>query len=371
MSERGNLFLRFLDFWAGIPLVLLTVPLRKLVRRQIPQNPTRICILCQAAIGDLLLLSGLLHSLQNKFPAAKLDLILSPANADAASLLEPWHQVHVFSIKRPDKIISMLRKQKYDLLIDSSQWARLGAIISNCSGASCTVGFESPGQYRHYGFDLPVRHQNMIHEKDNFIALGKVLWPDLQGDCALRLKKMESGFGSMVSNPLICFHMWPSGIKRHLKEWPEASWKELANKFLDAGYTILLTGGAADKFRTEKFISLNFSAEERIKSIAGITTLEETASLIKRSEALISVNTGIMHLGALLGVPTVGLHGPTNPVRWGPIGKKCKALLPQKGINAYLDLGFEYPAKATNNLRYLPITLVLDALEELGIKLKL
>lgn len=369
MSERGNGFLRFLDFWAGIPLVFLTASLRKFARRKIPKSPERICILCQGAMGDLLLLSGLINALHDKFPAACLDLLLSHTNAGAASLLYHIHNVHVFSIKRPDKIILFLRRQNYDLLIDSSQWARLGAIISNCSASSCTIGFNTSGQYRHFGYDVKVKHHKGVHETENFLTLGKKLWPDLRGECSLRIGGAGGEFGSDLAGRMICLHMWPSGIKRYLKEWPREYWADLAVRLLDAGYTVILTGGKEDKEKTEKFMRDNFSSSERIFSLSGQATLAETARVISRCAALVSVNTGIMHMGALAGIPTVGLHGPTNPLRWGPVGKKCKALLPQSGVNAYLHLGFEYPANAPYTLSHLPVSLVLQALASLGIKI--
>jgi lipopolysaccharide heptosyltransferase II len=37
----------------------------------------------------------------------------------------------------------------------------------------------------------------------------------------------------------------------------------------------------------------------------------------------VSNDTGIMHLGAAIGVPTVGLFGPNTPRHWAPIGRRA------------------------------------------------
>ena len=74
-----------------------------------------------------------------------------------------------------------------------------------------------------------------------------------------------------------------------------------------------------------------------------------------------------MHLAALAGAPTVGLHGPTNPLRWGPVGRHVRALLPHKGPYAYLNLGFEYPRPFKPCLDSLPVEDVADALHSLGL----
>ena len=89
--------------------------------------------------------------------------------------------------------------------------------------------------------------------------------------------------------------------------------------------------------------------------------------MFSRATAVVSVNTGTMHLAALAGAPTVGLHGPTNPLRWGPVGRHVRALLPHKGPYAYLNLGFEYPRPHTSCLDSLPVEDVVDALHSLSL----
>ena len=59
---------------------------------------------------------------------------------------------------------------------------------------------------------------------------------------------------------------------------------------------------------------------ELIKSIipevintTGKFTLGETAALLNRCRLLIANDSGPLHLGAAIGIPTIGLFGPTNP----------------------------------------------------------
>jgi ADP-heptose:LPS heptosyltransferase len=46
-------------------------------------------------------------------------------------------------------------------------------------------------------------------------------------------------------------------------------------------------------------------------------TLPALAGCLQMAAAVVSVNTGVMHLAALLGCRVVSLNGPTNAVRWG------------------------------------------------------
>ncbi len=75
-----------------------------------------------------------------------------------------------------------------------------------------------------------------------------------------------------------------------------------------------------------------------------------------------------MHLGALVGAPTIGLHGATNPQRWGPVGPRCISLVPHKGEFGYLNLGFEYPPGAQTAMQWLPVEDVIKALDNLDVK---
>lgn len=367
MSGRANHLLRFLDRWLGIPIALLSAFPRKIHSSSPPDKLEKICVLCQGAIGDLLLLSALTEALRHKFPKLKIDLILSESNSQAASLIPHINSWKAFSIKRPDKIIRQIRKEKYDLLIDSSQWARLGALVSNLSGAKCTVGFKTSGQWRHFGYDIKVLHSCQKHEKDNFLALGKAIWQDLAGECTLQIPSDTKIPLKLQNEKYICLHMWPAGIKSWLKEWPQVYWHELAERLMRSGYRICLTGGPSDRARSEIFAGSFAEAKGKLDILAGRCDLCQTAAILQKAAALVTVNTGIMHLGALLGTLTVALHGPTNPLRWGPLGTNAISLLPKIGQQAYLNLGFEYPENAKNNLNGISVQAVLEALKSLGL----
>jgi ADP-heptose:LPS heptosyltransferase len=55
--------------------------------------------------------------------------------------------------------------------------------------------------------------------------------------------------------------------------------------------------------------------------------LEELALALAGCRAFVGCDSGITHLAAMVGIPTLALFGPTDPCRWGPIGKKASILL--------------------------------------------
>ena len=365
MGERGNLLYRAMDKWLGIPLTALSACCRPL-RGKPPHTPKRIGLLCLGAIGDLLLFSGLPVALRRRWPEARLELLVTRGNAAAVPLVPAIDDFAAFALRDVPGMIAHLRRKRYDVLFDSSQWARLGTHICNFSGAGCTVGFATDGQYRSLGYDVKVRHSNERHEAANFLALGQGLWPELHGEPTLRLPTSPPREAlPLVAEKTVFLHMWPSGVKSWLRQWPAGHWADLARHLLDRGCTVYLSGSPADASGNAAFLERWFPGETGIRSLAGSLGLPSLAWLLARAHAVVSVNTGIMHLAALAGAPTIGLHGPTNPLRWGPVGRQTASLLPRAGRMAYLNLGFEYPPDACD-LRHLPVADVLDTLAGWG-----
>lgn len=383
MAERGSVLKRRLDLWLGVPLVTTLGLVRRLAPRPVRPDPLEssatvrtVAVLCFGAIGDLLLTSALLDGLRHAMPHARICMVISQGNAPALPLVPHIDASAVFPVGQVHHIVRHVRTLKADLLIDTTQWARLGALVASLSGARCTIGFDTPGQYRAAPYDIRVPHRNDRHEVDNLLALGSVVFPGLSGVPSVRLPAQFPP--APCPAPYVILHMWPSGLLAHLKEWPGECWQNLAEYCTRAGFHVLFTGSPADAPRTGELVRTVRAAmsgtplADMVHDMSGRICLTDLAPLLAGAAATVSVNTGIMHLAALTGCPTVGLHGPTNPLRWGPLGPRTRALLPDPAPGsriAYLNLGFEYPPDADDCLRRLCPDTVVAALRELGLPL--
>ena len=92
------------------------------------------------------------------------------------------------------------------------------------------------------------------------------------------------------------------------------------------GWTTVLTGGRNDIDKSAFLAGELGNGGVQVTDLAGTCSLAQTAALIQRADAVVSVNTGIMHMAAALGTPVVGLDGPTSSLRWGTRGitrSKC------------------------------------------------
>jgi heptosyltransferase III len=250
------------------------------------------------------------------------------------------------------------------VLIDYGTWPRMNALLTALAGARFTAGFKTPNQDRHFAYDYSAEHSAERHEVENQRALLGFLGPTEKWDLSLQIPDATDFNPPVPSQSFVVFHAWASGTGKRLKEWPLEHWKELGMRIANKISGIVMTGSPRDASDTD---SLADSVRKHISnvpviSVAGSYSLAQTACLLRTARAVVSVNTGIMHLAALLGVPTIGLHGPTNPARWGPYGPQTVSLVPDQGEYAYLNLGFEFPPTAQPCLQYLPPGKVATAL---------
>ncbi len=344
-GERGSNLLRVLDRGLGVPLVWSLGALRARPAPA-PRAPTRVGALACAAIGDTMLLGAVLRDLRDAYPRASLVLFAGRSNAAGARLLAVADQVVELPITRPLQACRALRRFDLDLLIDFSQWHRISAVLAHCARARCKIGFRTSGQYRHYVYDLCVDHSCGQHELENFRDLVRPL-----GVAPRRLPSLPERAGrasaierALATRPYVVFHLWPSGYRSHLKEWPVPKWLELGRQIGRAGLPIVLTGAPCDREKNEQVIALATKRECGAGWVnAAGCSLGETAAILRRSRLTVSVNTGVMHLAAAAGAAVIGLHGPTSALRWGPIGPRAIAVSAQGADCGYLNLGFEYP----------------------------
>ena len=90
-----------------------------------------------------------------------------------------------------------------------------------------------------------------------------------------------------------------------MKRWPLSHWKELINLKSETRFVVL--GGPADTF-CEKLVQV---APERVSNLAGKLSLIESCYAVSKANALVSADTGLIHVADILGVKGLSLVGPT------------------------------------------------------------
>jgi ADP-heptose:LPS heptosyltransferase len=114
------------------------------------------------------------------------------------------------------------------------------------------------------------------------------------------------------------------GATQERKRWPEERFAVLGDQLAaEWGCRVAIFGGPGDEDLADRILR---SMESPAINLAGRLRLGETAAALRRCEIVISNDTGPLHMASALGVPVVGLFGPTSPNQFGPRGARHAVL---------------------------------------------
>jgi heptosyltransferase-1 len=106
------------------------------------------------------------------------------------------------------------------------------------------------------------------------------------------------------------------------KRWPARYWIELARHLVAAGYLPVLPWSDAGERATAEAVA----AAAPPALVFPRCGLEQISGLIAASRLVVGGDTGLLHLAAAFGVPTVSLFASTSPDLVGPLGPADRVL---------------------------------------------
>ena len=359
--RRKKIF-RFFDRYFGIPLVLLLALFTRRKRRLPIEDIQNILFIKLAAIGDAILLIPALRKLKNSFPNARITFMCSDINLSVIEKIPYVDKIincRVYDfVKNPFnfyRFVKELRKTKYEVVIDAGQWERINSIITLFTRRDYSIGFRTKGQWKHVVNDAVVAHSRTKHEVENFMDLliplgivpisGEYKYDDLQLEYFLQPedRQFRDKFwreNGLESKTVICFHPG-CGENGRPREWALENYIYVGKRLheYDKNIVILITGTNFERYLCDP---LHEALKDYSINTAGKFTLEQSAALIERADLMLCSNTGILHVSTCVGTRTIGLHGPTNPVKWGAYNKRAITIQSTKFCSPCLYLGHEY-----------------------------
>ena len=111
------------------------------------------------------------------------------------------------------------------------------------------------------------------------------------------------------------------------KCWPISSFAAVIKRLWQQNHPVLLLEGPADTERLRGLLQLLSSPpmSEMLKILTN-TPLLDVARHLRQCKLYLGNDSGITHLAAMLGVPTVAIFGPSDPAVWQPVGPSTKVL---------------------------------------------
>ncbi|HWI56287.1 MAG TPA: lipopolysaccharide heptosyltransferase II [Bacillota bacterium] len=219
--------------------------------------------------------------------------------------------------------LQWIRAQSFDWVIDLQCLTRSGAFAWLANGA-LTVGLDEPREGARGYYDLIARRPSFYtHAVDWYLSVLPLLgvpadppfeWlpPQKKVAEALRQKWPLDQARWIVLQP---------GARWLNKRWPVEHFADLVQRgaaALPAAYRFAVLGGAEDAPLGERICR---AAPQRCLDLTGKLSLLEMIECLRLSEAMVTNDTGPMHVAAALGKPVVALLGPTEPCRTGPYGQ--------------------------------------------------
>ncbi|KAB8310521.1 ADP-heptose--LPS heptosyltransferase RfaF [Erwinia endophytica] len=151
-----------------------------------------------------------------------------------------------------------------------------------------------------------------------------LLWPALAVSAEEKLTTAAE-FDLVAVRPAMGF--CPGAEFGPAKRWPHYHYAALAQKLINDGYQIVLFGSGKDKDTGEQIRqSLPEDVRQYCRNLAGETTLEQAVVLLAHCRAVVSNDSGLMHIAAALGRPLVALYGPSSPDFTPPLSDKARVI---------------------------------------------
>lgn len=306
----------------------------------------RVLIVKRSSLGDVVLALPVACALRDRYPDAHIAWVVESRFADVVlghPALDEVILVNRQYLGKPLELIrewwrmrGELRRRRFDWTIDL-QGLFKSAMLLPCSGAARRIGRAEHRRelsYLLYNERSPLQPEN-LHAVNRYLEVAEYLGCDISrprfdlpvqpgslewADAVIRDAAMPP------DRPLVGLN---AGTSHARKCWPPERFVEVANAVGDVNWVVLggpdekdLAYGIADQIRGPNVVT------------AGRTDLPKLVAMLSRLDAVISGDTGPMHISAALGVPVVALFGPTNPATNGPFGPRHRVLAPRAAAEA-------------------------------------
>ncbi len=279
-------------------------------------QPSSILIIRPGGIGDAALLIPAILAVRGTFPAAKITVLAEYRNVAVFQMCPAVDRVLLYD--RPSEFMAALR-DSYDVVIDSEQWHRLSAVVARLTRAPVLIGFGTNERARLFTHSMSYDQDD--YEADSFARLLAPLGVTLGGLPERFLvvpddvKRIIAGLLSGIDQGRFVTMFPGASIKE--RRWGSGKFRRLAELLSVFGLTVVVVGGREDIGQGEAIVSGGLGL-----SLAGRTTLPETAAIIEKSALLVSGDSGVLHIAVGLGKPTVSLFGPGRAEKWAPRGER-------------------------------------------------
>ena len=294
-------------------------------------------------MGSILLLIPGLKEFKKAHPDCHITVVTLAQNRELASMIPELDSIETLDfqngllvfLSQTALLIKKFRAKQFDIVFDLEFFTRFSAIFSFLCRGSQRVGFHDRSSFRGNLHHVEIPFNSYWHGTDTFTyaflqkkglkVLPATPWikvPELDQRTIEHLF-LERGWLGTNRQPIVCINpnAGPLGLERR---WPSAHFRQLISMLLaQTSLRIVIIGSLSDRSYDEEIVASfmeQSSHRERLFLSAGQLNLAQLAAMISISDLLVSNDSGPLHLGVAVGIPTISLFGPETPVLYGPQG---------------------------------------------------
>ena len=294
--------------WVVLPLAATKIAVSAIGRRRVaPRAPERVLIAHDLLLGDTIMLTPLLAKCRERLPSADIVMTCMPAYSGLYAMRPYGVRVVPYDPRDIRSLRTLRSEAAFDLALipgdNRYSW------LARSLGARWVVGFS--------GGDAPYKDWP-VDELRSYPDV-PTAWADLvagliDGPPPARYRPADwpappADAFDAPAEPYCVIH---AGASSALKQWPPDRWSEVAHRLTSLGLRIVLSAGPGEAHLLDEI-----DAPRAHQRFAGNLSLPQMWHLLERARLLIVPDTGIAHLGRLVGVPTLALFGPGSAMLCG------------------------------------------------------
>jgi ADP-heptose:LPS heptosyltransferase len=327
--------------------------------RRVTGRVERIAVFRALMLGDLLCAVPALRALRAGFPQAQITLVGLPWARALVQRLGRYVDGFIdfpgwpglpetrCDVRALPDFLAQVQARRFDLALQMHGSGAIANPLVACFGARHSAGFHAREASRPKDDGaLFVEWPEQGHEIDRLLALtdalgaprrGRQLEFPLQGDDRRALREVWPAIDD--GGPYVCVH---AGAQLASRRWPLERFAQVADAIAQAGRRVVLTGGVPESALAD---ALAACMRHEPVNLVGRTSLWMLGALIEGAERVVCNDTGVSHIAAALGRPSVVVSCGADVARWAPLDREQHQVLWQPMACrpcAYAECPFEH-----------------------------
>lgn len=300
-------------------------------------KPRRYLIVGPSWVGDMVMAQSLFITLKQNHPDCSIDVL---APAWSLPVLTRMPQVDrgieddtahgEFGLLKRIRQGKQLRSAAYThAIVTPRSWK--SALVPFFARIPVRTGYKGEQRYGLLNHIQPLDKNILQQTVQRYVALAnderitkspETPYPALsidEGNRAEVMARLELN----TDQPIIC--MMPGAEYGPAKQWPVASFAELARQLIDDDKQVWVLGSEKDAAHGNEIRQ----AGSRVKNLCGRTSLTEVIDLMSCAEAAVTNDSGLMHIAAATGVKVIAIYGSSSPSYTPPLTDQASIIYRQ------------------------------------------